>query len=114
MCDKNKLNEIMAEVTKRAQKLLGKRLRNVILYGSYARGDYDDESDIDIMILADGKDDEIRAFEYDLDIISSRVSLEHNITVCILLNDKNLFEQRMPLSMFYRNVINDGVQFYVQ
>jgi predicted nucleotidyltransferase len=34
----------------------GERLRAVVLYGSYARGDYHDESDIDLMItLNDGQ-----------------------------------------------------------
>ena len=36
-----------------ARESLGDKLDKVILYGSYARGDYDDESDIDIMVLAD-------------------------------------------------------------
>jgi uncharacterized protein len=32
---------------------LGEKLEKVILFGSYARGDYDEESDIDIMVIAD-------------------------------------------------------------
>jgi predicted nucleotidyltransferase len=31
---------------------LGNDLRKIILYGSYARGDYCEESDVDIMILS--------------------------------------------------------------
>ncbi|TGY96616.1 nucleotidyltransferase domain-containing protein [Petralouisia muris] len=34
-------------------KLLGSRLTRVILYGSYARGDFNQDSDMDIMILMD-------------------------------------------------------------
>lgn len=33
------------------QTLYGDRLRDVVLYGSYARGDYDEESDIDLMLV---------------------------------------------------------------
>lgn len=33
------------------QTMYGDRLRKVVLYGSYARGDYDDESDIDLMVV---------------------------------------------------------------
>lgn len=33
------------------QALYGERLNGLVLYGSYARGDYDEESDIDLMIL---------------------------------------------------------------
>ncbi len=31
---------------------MGNDLRKIILYGSYARGDYCEESDVDIMILS--------------------------------------------------------------
>jgi len=34
------------------QKILGNRLCKIILYGSYARGDYKEYSDLDIMVLA--------------------------------------------------------------
>ena len=113
MCTQAKLNKILGEVTQGVQKVLGARLRNIILFGSYARGDYDDESDIDIMVLADGTEEEIRELDYELNWVSSDVSLENDITVCIMLNDKTLFEQRLPILPFYRNVINDGVQVYV-
>ena len=31
--------------------ILGNRIKRIILYGSYARGDYNNNSDVDIMIL---------------------------------------------------------------
>lgn len=34
----------------------GNHIKKVILYGSYARGDFGRDSDIDIMILVDMKD----------------------------------------------------------
>ena len=112
MCPQSRLTKIIQEITQKVQALLGDRLHNIILYGSYARGDFDEESDIDIMVLADINEDEMRPLEYDLNKISSRVSLKHDITVCIMMNNKNLFEQRLPILPFYQNVINDGVQIY--
>lgn len=38
-----------------------KTFKKVILYGSYARGDYRDDSDIDIMILLDLSDMDINS-----------------------------------------------------
>ena len=35
------------------KNLFGGSLRQVILYGSYARGDYREDSDVDVMILVD-------------------------------------------------------------
>lgn len=41
------------------QKIYGSHLKSVILYGSYARGDYTPDSDIDIMLLVDLPTEEI-------------------------------------------------------
>ena len=54
MCTKAQLTQITKEVSEGIQNMLGDKLQNIILYGSYARGDNDDESDIDI--------DEIKKF----------------------------------------------------
>ena len=49
------------------QLLLGSDLYAIILYGSYARGDYNNISDIDIMILVDLPETEIKKIENDID-----------------------------------------------
>ena len=49
MCSQSVLNKITAKIVKAAKDSLGDVLDKVILYGSYARGDYDEGSDIDIM-----------------------------------------------------------------
>jgi len=105
------LNAITQDVSQKVQAILGGRLRKVILFGSYARGDFDEESDVDIMVLADvGKDE--RIFARKLNVVSSDISLQHDMTVCIMLNDKKLFDERLPILPFYRNVIKDGVEIY--
>ena len=40
--------------------LFGEHLNKVIVYGSYARGDYKKNSDVDIMILVDLSETEIK------------------------------------------------------
>lgn len=55
----NKIDKILNQFVSEISGLLGNRLKKVILYGSYARGDYDKNSDIDIMILTDLNDKEI-------------------------------------------------------
>ena len=45
------VNNAIKEFINGVKKILGDRLKKIILYGSFARGDYNDSSDIDIMIL---------------------------------------------------------------
>ena len=47
---------LLDQYTEILRKIYGSHLKTVILYGSYARGDYKADSDIDIMILLDLSD----------------------------------------------------------
>ena len=61
--------EIIKEFARQVKEILGENLVQVILYGSYARGDYRENSDIDIMILTRLTDQQIEQVEnriYDL------------------------------------------------
>jgi len=106
------LNIVIDELYRNTKHILGDKLRNIILYGSYARGDYNESSDLDIMVLADFSESEKTMLESQLCKIASDVSLDHDITVCMLLNNDNLFKSRLHISPFYRNVISEGVDIY--
>ena len=45
MCSKSELQIILSEIAKTARETFGEHLDSVILYGSYARGDYTPDSD---------------------------------------------------------------------
>ena len=45
LCTDDQLKSILEQVAVRAKEVLRDRLRGAYLYGSYARGDYDAESD---------------------------------------------------------------------
>ena len=107
-----KLNQITNEVSQGVQRILGDKLHKIILYGSYARGDYNSESDVDIMVLADIIDDEKRLFQKAINKIASNVSLENDITVSIFLKDMNFFYSHKDLLPFYRNVLAEGIEIY--
>lgn len=47
------LKLILDELIQKILPIFGSKLKRVILFGSYARGDYDEESDIDVMFLID-------------------------------------------------------------
>ena len=109
---KMKIDKVLSEVTKGARGILGDRLHSVILYGSHARGDFDDESDVDIMVLADLKEDEMWEMQMEMCDVSSAVSLENDVTVCALLKDRRFFVSHVDTLPFYRNVITEGVMVY--
>lgn len=44
---------LLGQYIEELRRIYGTHLKQIILYGSYARGDYRDDSDIDLMVLVD-------------------------------------------------------------
>lgn len=53
------IHDILLDFSRQIKTVLGTSLTKVILYGSYARGEQRDNSDVDIMILTTLADNEI-------------------------------------------------------
>ena len=104
--------KVANEVLSGVKNIFGEKLKKVILYGSYARGDYDEESDIDIMVLADIERESIREYRPKIRRISNDVGLENDIFVSLMLKNEKFFFVNMPVSNFYRNVMKDGKVLY--
>jgi len=75
--------EIAAKVGGELEKLYGKRLRGVFLFGSAARDKLDEDSDIDIAIVLDEIPDRFAEHERTSQL-GSDVSLEYDTLVSFL------------------------------
>jgi len=49
------VNEILNSLLFNVQEMLGKQFVGMYLFGSLANGDFDDHSDIDVLIVTDGE-----------------------------------------------------------
>ena len=85
------------------------KLDKVILYGSYARGDYDDESDIDIMVLADIPREACGDEYKKINKLVSRLGVEHDVLVYVDITDLFTFNKLINDLPFYMNVQSEGV-----
>lgn len=112
MCTKSELSTVLERVKDRSEQTFGQMLDRIILYGSYARGDYTDESDIDIMIVLNCNDGEVRKMRGAAVEIASDISLEQDVFLSILLRDKKHFEDNIDFLPFYRNISREGVAVY--
>lgn len=54
MCTTNELNVILKVITEAYKSVYGENIIKILLYGSYARGDYQKDSDIDIVAIVQG------------------------------------------------------------
>lgn len=102
------LTDYLAEI----QKIYGLHLKSVILYGSYARGDYTPESDVDIMILVDLPDDEIDQYADELAEVGFEYNVEHDIWMMPVVRNQDHFNYWVKAYPFYENVQKEGVKLY--
>ena len=94
------------------KSIYGNTLKRVILYGSYARGDQTAESDIDIMILVDMNEAEIRNFGRKLSDATFDVNFANDILIMPIVQNASFFERWVGAYPFYNNVNNEGVELY--
>ena len=110
MCTPNKLESLLSETAAGLREIFGDKLDSVILYGSYARGDYDEESDVDVMAKLYLTADEIRAYRPRVSELASEIGLEYDVLLSIKLQDKEMYDRYFHLLPFYQNVAKDGIR----
>ena len=81
----------------------------MILYGSYARGDNHDFSDVDLMILVKMSDSEIKRIENDVYDIAFEIEIETGIDISPIIKNEAQYEYWVDTLPFYRNVRDEGV-----
>ena len=72
----NSMKKIIDNFIDEVKEILGKRLKKILLYGSYARGDYNKNSDIDIMILTDLSNEEIEKYREPICNVAFDIEIE--------------------------------------
>ena len=105
------INNIIDEFVNGVNEILGNRVKKIILYGSYARGDYNKNSDIDIMILTDLSTDEM--YDYFIKISDMAYDIEEknnfDISLSPLIKNLDKFNYWLEALPFYMNVQREGV-----
>ena len=102
------LSDVKAEVL----KLFGDKLRQLILFGSYARNEQDNDSDIDIMILAEESEEELRKNRPLVADIIGELSMKHEKLISLTQVPYMRYREYLDVLPFYRNVHDEGVEIY--
>lgn len=96
----------MKELKEGLTRIYGDQLKAVYLYGSYARGDYRQGSDVDVMILLKDYKNYWKELHRSSDYVSD-ISLKYDVTVsCLIMKEIQWKESDMPV---LRNIRKEGV-----
>jgi predicted nucleotidyltransferase len=100
------IKRLLVELRKGLSSLYGERLRAVILFGSYARGDYDEGSDLDVLVVLDDYhsywEELVRSAK-----LASDLSLKYGVTISrTIMTEEKWKMGDLPL---LRNVRREGI-----
>lgn len=103
------VQDIILEFARLTREILGSRLTKIILYGSFARGDYTENSDIDIMILTTLSDKEIETVETEVFNLAFEFQMKYFVDISVVLKNEEQFNYWLGVLPFYDNVQREGI-----
>ncbi len=106
------LKNIIDLYVSKLRGIYGSHLIKVVLYGSYARGDFSSDSDVDIMILLDISDLEIKNYQNQLFDMTYDFNVDHDIDIMPIAKSEKQFNKWVKNYPFYANVDREGVALY--
>lgn len=99
------IEKVLKEFKEEISKLYGRRLKEIILYGSWARGEPKDGSDIDLAIVLEGKVIPGEEIDRMIDIITD-INLKHTVLLSVYpVSEKDYSTVNSPLLI---NVRREG------
>ncbi|HLA06241.1 MAG TPA: nucleotidyltransferase domain-containing protein [Anaerolineales bacterium] len=101
-----RIRNLMKELKEGLLRIYGDKMKAVYLYGSYARGDYRQGSDVDVMILLKDYKNYWKELYRSSDYVSD-ISLKYDVTVsCLIMKEIQWKESDMPV---LRNIRREGL-----
>ena len=90
------------------KRVYGSDIQGIYLYGSYARGDYDESSDLDFVALVKG---ERRNLQRKLDEVwndTVKMDLEYDVVTSPTVIPVDEFQKYRDELPYYRNIFTEG------
>ena len=104
----NRIENIVSESAKRISEWIQDDLGRIILFGSYARGDFTEESDIDIAVLVMCDREETRKYKDGLVALSAEIDLKNMVVVNFICLPYSEFNEKKEAYPFYANIEREG------
>ena len=106
------MQDLIEQYIEAVKKIYGSHVRQIILYGSYERGDFRSDSDVDIMILLDLSDLELKAYRQQLSYMTYDFNMDHDLDIKPIAKSEKHFLNWVDVYPFYANVKKEGVKLF--
>lgn len=106
------IEKVKREATEMIKVRIGSDLKKIILYGSCARGDYTDDSDIDIALLLKCSRMEAKKYDDALAEISTEFAMKYFAIVNFVSLPYGEFAEKRMWYRYFRNIDKEGEVLY--
>lgn len=107
-----RMQSLIDQYVEEIKRIYGSHVKQIILYGSYARGDFRPDSDVDIMILVDMSDLELKAYGQQLSYMTYDFNMDHDLDIKPIAKSQQHFQNWVEAYPFYANVEKEGVKLF--
>ena len=111
MCNQQEVNRIIRQLCSGLKPLFPQGPMEAILFGSYARGEANNESDIDVMVLVDSSRQDISQKTWEISCVAADLLLSRGVMVSPIVENRRYFQDNVELLPFYQNIVREGVRY---
>ena len=108
MCTETQLNRITRAMVDCYRGVYGDDIVEIVLFGSYARGNHTEDSDIDIVALVHGSREVLQAKLKKVWDVSAELGLENDTIVSPMVVPYDEFVKYRQTLPYYRNIAEEG------
>ena len=101
---RGELERILVEVKSRLQEILGDNLVEVILFGSYARGEASEGSDVDVLVITRQKPSPEK--DWELGELMTDILLDYGVVVSLIVYP----QREEPKDPFLLTIMEEGIR----
>ena len=102
------LDIICNRVVDSYKKVYGEDIQGIYLYGSYARGDFDEESDIDFAAIIKGIKPGWNPKRSELLRETGEIDLEYDVFISPKVISADYFDKYFSEMPYYQNILKEG------
>ena len=106
------LSEVEEATVREIPALMKDDCEKIILYGSFARGDYTLDSDVDIAVLTKSDREKSKRFDSGIDEIAAEIGVKTMMIVNYICLPIKEFEAKKSWYPFFMNIAGDGRVLY--
>lgn len=106
------IEKIKMEASAMIRKFMKKDLVKMILYGSCARGDFKECSDVDIVLLTKGNRTDTWKYNDRIDEVAAELAWKNFAVVNFVLLPYDEFEEKKNWYGYFKNIEQEGVELY--